>query len=127
MQTTETKSEFSKELRRMAYEDIENVLSDKKMMLMRLRNKSTDDQLKKSPEWVETKKDIARCMTVLTEKKREEIRREAEEKNIPLPKFLRKKQSRAMRVNMPKEMLQRYCQNKHRLRKRVVVFASNKN
>ncbi|KAI5185883.1 hypothetical protein NEHOM01_1133 [Nematocida homosporus] len=127
------RSEFTNELRRMPYKQVEEILSDKKMAILRMRNNEKRDEVKISAEWIQTKRDIARCLTILTEKRRNEIAEEymtvdevtGEKVSVAdkcKPKFLRKKQPRCARVNMPKEMLERFAQNKSRLRRKVVVF-----
>ncbi|EHY65638.1 hypothetical protein NERG_01245 [Nematocida ausubeli] len=116
------RNEFSKQLRAMTYSEVENTLSDKKMQVLRMRNNVKGEEYKNTSEWITTKKDIARCLGVLTEKKRQEIREECERDNKPLPKFFTKKLPRAQRVTIPKATLERYRQNKHQLRRKIVVF-----
>ncbi|KAI5171082.1 hypothetical protein NEFER03_0484 [Nematocida sp. LUAm3] len=113
--------EFAKELRSMSYEDIENTLSDKKMAILRMRNEGKQDDIKITKQWITTKKDIARCLTILGEKKRNEIKEQCEKEGKPLPKILREKRPRKERVNVSKKTLQRYSQSTP-LRRKVVVF-----
>ncbi|EIJ88070.1 hypothetical protein NEPAR07_1792 [Nematocida parisii] len=116
------KSEFTNQLRAMTYAEVESTLSDKKMQVLRMRNNVKGEEYKNTAEWITTKKDIARCLGVLTEKKRQEIKEECERENKPLPKFFTKKLPKAQRVNIPKEMLERYRQNRYPLRRKIVVF-----
>ncbi|OAG28943.1 large subunit ribosomal protein L35e [Nematocida displodere] len=115
------RSEFSKELRLKTNTDIENTLSDKKMELLRMRNDAIEGY-KVTAKWINTKKDVARCLSILTEKKKEEIKAECIKTGKPLPKTLRPKQPRSVRVSIPKEMLKKYGQCKSHLKKKVVVF-----
>lgn len=116
------RNQFSKELREMTAEQIQGIVSDKKMNIMRMRNENRSRDMKITAEWINTKRDIARCMNVLGEKKRQEIREECEREGKPLPRILTKKEPRTKRVSMPKEMIKRFAQNKNRIRRKIVVF-----
>lgn len=116
------RQEFSNSLRSMGYSEVEGILSDKKMDIMRMRNNVKGEEYRKTAEWINTKKDIARCLTILTEKKKQEIKEECESTGKPLPKFLIKRVSRAKRVNVPKSVLDKYCQNRYPIRRKIVVF-----
>lgn len=118
------RNEFSKELREKSYEEVEAILSEKKMGLLRLRTELTNSKGKCSAEWINTKKDIARCLTILAEKQKEEIIRECQEKNLPLPKKMRPKLPRVLRVSIPKKTLEKYTQRRGRGRGKVVVFGA---
>ncbi|KAH9385822.1 uncharacterized protein NEMAJ01_0718 [Nematocida major] len=116
------RNEYSKQLRSMSYTEVEETLSDKKMLILNMRNNPKGEDYMNSAEWITTKKDIARCLTILGEKKREEIKEECERENKPLPKCFQKKLPRSVRVAMPKKMLAKYSQNRHPIRRKVVVF-----
>lgn len=117
------RSEYSQQLRAMTYEEVEQTLADKKMHILKMRNNVKGEEYKNTAEWITTKKDIARCLNVLTEKKKQEIKEECEKDNKPLPKFLRPKLPKSQRVAMPKEMLAAYTQRRSRVKKKIVVFA----
>ncbi|KAI5192934.1 hypothetical protein NEMIN01_2298 [Nematocida minor] len=116
------RNEFSASLRSMTYSEVEGILSDKKMHVMKMRNNVKGDEYKNTAEWINTKKDIARCLGVLTEKKRAEIKEECERENKPLPKFFTKKLPRAQRVNISKSILRKYSQDRKPLKRKIVVF-----
>lgn len=116
------RSEFTKSLRSMTYAEVEGILSDKKMLVMKIRNNPKGEEYKNTGEWINTKKDVARCLTILSEKKKEELREESIREGKPLPKFLRPKTTRAERVNIPKSMLTKYRQNRAPIKRKIVVF-----
>lgn len=116
------RSEYTNELRNMSYQEVENILADKKMHMMKLRNDTKTENIKRTAEWLRTKKDIGRCMNVLTEKKREEIKQEYEREGKPLPKTFTPRLPRCMRVGISKEMLNNYRQHRKRVTRKLVVF-----
>ncbi|KAI5191126.1 hypothetical protein NECID01_1295 [Nematocida sp. AWRm77] len=116
--------EYTNELRSKDYAEVEQVLADKKMTLFRLRTELTNSKGKGSAEWINTKKDIARCMSILGEKKKEEIKKDCLAKGLPLPKFMRPKLPRVLRVSVPKKTLEKYSQRRKSGKGKVVVFGS---
>lgn len=57
-----------KELREKTKEELENLLKEKKARLMKLRFELKEGKLKNVAEIKETKRDIARILTILKEK-----------------------------------------------------------
>ncbi|KAI5179709.1 hypothetical protein NEOKW01_0172 [Nematocida sp. AWRm80] len=117
-----SKSTFMNEIRGLSLEELQTVLSDKKRIIMNLRNESRGNDVKRTAEWINTKKNIARCMFMISEKKKEEIKAECEKEGKPLPKKLfTKKLPRKLRVSIDKATLKKFAQRRPIARK-IVVF-----
>lgn len=116
---------FAAELREKTYDEVNAALEEKKMLLLQMRQQLKQDTLKDTNKYRQTKKDVARCLQVMTEKKRAEMAEQYKGKKT-VPKNLRPKMTRAQRVAIPKELLAkkapRLARRLQRFPRKIVVF-----
>lgn len=97
---------LASDLRKNTYEEVKTIMEDKKMRLLQLRQALKQDSLKDVHKYKVTKKDVARCLHVMTEKKREEMEEKYKNAKV-VPKDLRPKLTRARRPALPSRLANR--------------------
>jgi ribosomal protein L29 len=118
---------FIEQLRSATEEEIHKVLEEKKQDLMNTLQQLKQGALKETARKGEIKRDIARCMQVLGEKKRAEMMEKYKHSKI-VPKDLRPKLPKSKRNAMPEALLKKRSRlQKVRAKlfpKRVVAIAA---